>query len=76
MVASPLPAETVRLVGADGIPNDTATDSLAAPTPTLFTARKRILYVIGLFNPGIATGELASKGLRDVHVVPLSNEYS
>lgn len=60
-------------VGAAGV---TLTASDAAPAPTPLIARSLIWWAVPLVRPVILIGELTEAGLREVHVEPLSVEYS
>ena len=81
--AEALPAVATNEVGAPAVVRgvtDTAAD--IAPAPTSFTARNFTLYAVPLTNAvvaseriEIATGVVASVGLKAFHVVPLLVEY-
>jgi hypothetical protein len=56
-----------------GVP-DTAVE--AVPDPPAFTARNRTWYATPLVRPVMESGLAVEVGVRVVHVVPLSVEYS
>jgi hypothetical protein len=68
---------TDEIEGAPGVVKgvpDTADD--AAPEPMAFTARITTWYAVPFVRPVIEIGLVVAAGVLEVHVVPLSVEYS
>lgn len=79
LVPSPVTPVAVGEVGAAVNGVVTASAALAEPEPIAVTARRRTWYVVFAARPplfGTVTGDVASTGLRAVHDVPSSSEYS
>jgi hypothetical protein len=71
------PGVTDEIAGAPGVVNGVPDTAVAAvPEPTAFTARTETWYVVPLVRPVMESGLVDDDGVRAVHVVPLSVEYS